>query len=195
MEDAERQQLGEAAWRVLERSGFEGFKVQLVLREAGVSARAFYRHFADKDELMMALLQEEVTRASQRTRALMEAADNPVDQVLVWIRSMLSSVTDPRRAPRTKLFSSQMTLMRRHAEQLDESRQLLYRPLEDAIARGADSGLFAWANPERDAGLVNALTTGKMTTALASGEKPDLDLLVEEISSFVLRALGLSPTS
>ena len=29
-----------AAWTVLERAGFEGFKVQLVFRETGLSARS-----------------------------------------------------------------------------------------------------------------------------------------------------------
>jgi len=67
---------------LLERSGFEGFKVQLVLREAGVSARAFYRHFGDKDELMLALLQEEMARAGAHIRAQMLEIDDPVEQEL-----------------------------------------------------------------------------------------------------------------
>jgi AcrR family transcriptional regulator len=60
----ERARLLDAAWDVAGRSGFEGVEVQLVVRRAGVAARTFYRSSPDEDELLLALLRDEVARAA-----------------------------------------------------------------------------------------------------------------------------------
>lgn len=182
-----------AAWRVLERAGFEGFKVQLVMREAGVSARTFYRHFSDKDELLLALMRDEMARAGLRLRAAVAAVDEPAAKVEAWIRTVISAAADPRRAARARLFSSQQPLFRRFPLELGEGTELLMQPLRDAIARGVDAGIFPWAEPDRDAALVYALAGGEMTHALAERPGGDVDGVVADTTAFVLRALGVPP--
>src|SRR4051812_47980450 len=59
----EADRLVRAAWDVLARTGFEGFKVASVIRAAGSSTKGFYRHFASKDEMLLALLIDETNRA------------------------------------------------------------------------------------------------------------------------------------
>ncbi len=193
MVDDEAQQLIGAAWRVLERSGFEGFKVQLVMREAGVSARTFYRHFPDKDQLLLALLRDEMARAAAQLRAAVAEVDDPVAQVEAWIRTVISAAADPRRVARARLFSSQQPLFRRFPKDVAEGTQLLVQPLRWALERGADTGAFAWVEPERDAPLIYALTGGEMTAALADQPGENVDGVVAETTAFVLRALGVPP--
>jgi AcrR family transcriptional regulator len=193
MGESDRDELVRAAWRVLERSGFEGFKVQLVLREAGVSARAFYRHFADKDELMLALLRDEMIKAGEHASNLSTAADDPAEQVALWLRAYVSAASDPRRVARAKLFSSQQSLIRRFPSELDESGRQMVKPLLDALIRGAELGVFPLTEPERDANVIGNLASGTLQDALV--ERPDLDIesLVSEASDFVMRALGATP--
>jgi AcrR family transcriptional regulator len=194
MADDEAQQLVGAAWRVLERSGYEGFKVQLVMRDAGVSARAFYRHFPDKDQLLLALLRDEMARAAARLRAAVAEVDDPVAQVEAWIRAVISAAADPRRVARARLFSSQQPLFRRFPWEVAEGTQLLVEPLRQALERGAGSGAFPWVEPDRDAPLIYALTGGEMTAALTDRPGGDVEDVVAATTGFVLRSLGVPPT-
>jgi AcrR family transcriptional regulator len=193
--DADRQALIGAAWRVLERAGFEGFKVQRVMREAGVSARTFYRHFPDKDELLVELMRDEMGRAGALLRVAVAAVDEPVEQVRAWVRVIVGAAADPRRVARARLFSAQQPLFRRFPSQLGEGTQLLVEPLREAIARGVAAGVFPWADPDRDAALIAVLAGGEMVQSLAQVDAPDIDGVVDRTTAFVVRALGVPPAS
>jgi AcrR family transcriptional regulator len=192
--DPERQRILEATWTVLARSGFEGFKVQLVLREAGVSARTFYRHFADKDALFLALVREEMARAAPRIRAAVERVDSPVDRIAAWIKSVIGAAGDPKRAARTRLFVSWQTLNRRFPGEVATGTESLYQPLLEAIVAGKQAGLFPWADPTRDAVFIHVLVGGLLSeAALADQPARPLEIVIQEATDFSLRALGALP--
>ena len=54
----ERSRIIEAAYRCLVDSGGGGLSVTGVLNAAGLSTRAFYRHFDSKDALLLAMFRE-----------------------------------------------------------------------------------------------------------------------------------------
>jgi AcrR family transcriptional regulator len=194
MASDERAELVGAAWKVLERSGFEGFKVQLVMREAGVSARRFYQLYPDKETLLLALLQDEMARAGAHLRSALAQSEGPLEQVENWIRGVIGAAADPRRVARARLFTFQQAVMRRFSVELDESIELLVGPLRDALALGRSTGSFPWADPDGDAVLIYALAGGAMTDALV--ERPDraVEDVMEQTIGFVVRALGVPPT-
>jgi AcrR family transcriptional regulator len=185
----ERAEIIRAAWKVLDRAGFEGFKVQLVTREAGMSARSFYRHFAGKDALLLALLRDEMARAAARLRAAGAKADTPADRVALWIRNIITAADDPRRAARARLFSSLPQVMREYPVEVDEGTALLMEPLRDAIADGTAEGLFNSVDPERDAEMIYRLAGSVMSYALAERPERDVDEIVSSTTGFALRAL------
>lgn len=191
----ERQAVIGAAWRVLERAGFEGFKVQRVMREADVSARTFYRHFPDKDSLLLTLMRDEMARAGWLLTAAVRAVDDPVEQVGTWIRTVIGAAADPRRVARARLFSAQQPLYRRFPDELGEGTELLVAPLRAAIAAGIERGVFPWAEPERDAALISVLAGGEMVQSLTGVPPPDVDAVVERTTAFALRALGVPPSA
>src|SRR4051812_14338117 len=165
--DEQRERIVQAAWTVLERSGFEGFKVQLVLREADVSARAFYRHFDDKDALLLALLLDEMARAAPHLRAAVARVADPADQVAVWIGSIIGATNDPRRAARARLFSSLPDILRRFPDDVAPGNAALRAPLREAIEAGMSAGIFPWAEPERDSVRIFELAGGALSSSLA----------------------------
>jgi AcrR family transcriptional regulator len=192
--DPERRRILEATWTVLARSGFEGFKVQLVLREAGVSARTFYRHFANKDALFLAVVREEMSRAAPHIRAAVARAESPVDRITAWIRSLIGAAGDPKRAARTRLFVSLQTINRRFPAEVATGTESLYEPLLEAIAAGRQTGLFPWADPARDAVLIHVLVSGLLSDAvLADAPTLPLETVIEDATNFSLRALGVPP--
>jgi AcrR family transcriptional regulator len=181
-----------AAWIVLERAGFEGFKVQLVLRETGLSARSFYQHFTDKDELLLALLEDEYARSAVRLRRVVSEADGAPGKVAAWISELVSAADDPRRVPRARLFSSQQPVMRRFPEAVARASRLLLEPLEEAIRDGVETGVFPVADPERDAEIIQRLAGGTMTDALIAWSDRSVAELVASSVDFALRALGVA---
>jgi AcrR family transcriptional regulator len=187
----EHARLIRAAWTVVRRSGFEGIKVQLVLKEAGLSARTFYRHFADKDSLLIALIEDEYGATARRLRkAVSEATDDPAAKVAAWIREMLLAADDPARTPRTRLFSSYHLLMGRFPGALDRCMHMILDPLENSIQQGQQAGVFSGDDPHEDAQQVGRLAAGALTEYLAgASESAGIETVIDSTIRFSLRAL------
>ncbi|MDO8390387.1 MAG: TetR/AcrR family transcriptional regulator [Actinomycetota bacterium] len=191
--DAEAQQLLGAAWRVLERSNFETCKVERVMKEAGVSARTFYRYFADKDELLLALMCDEMARSSRYLTAAVAEGATCADKVRAWITAVIGAADDPRRSARARLFSSQQPMTRKYPAELAESTAMLTAPLRAALEQGAASGEFPFADAERDTELIYSLTGGEMTGALTAHPQHSTAERIDATVAFVLRSLGVPP--
>ena len=86
---AERQRLLTAAMQVLQRSGWWGFKVESVLRQARLSTRSFYRHFEKKSDLLLALLEFELGGAAISLRRVTAAADTPSEKVRAYVAATI----------------------------------------------------------------------------------------------------------
>jgi AcrR family transcriptional regulator len=165
--DDELGQLLAAAEAVLTEQGYAGLRVDDVLDAAGLSTRAFYRHFRGKSELFVALFDREMTRAQQRLRAKLTAAPTPEAKVEAWTAAMLSLAYDSRLARRTRLFQvEQQVIAREFPDEIARCIRLMLEPLEQAIEEGLVAGAFPGADPRRDALAIHHLCTGLMTDRL-----------------------------
>jgi len=191
--DADAHKLLAAAWRVLERSNFETCKVERVMKEAGVSARTFYRYFADKDQLLLALMSDEMARSSRYLAAAVAAADGPAERVGAWIAAVIGAAGDPRRSARARLFSSQQPMTRKYPEEIAEGTAMLTAPLRAALIDGQADGTFPWADPDRDTSLIYSLAGGQMSDALSEAVTPDIAERTAATIALVLRSLGVAP--
>ncbi len=72
-----RAALLEAAVAEIADKGLHGLSLRECARRAGVSHAAPYRHFADKDALLVAIAEEGFSMLSQAGRAAMEGLDDP----------------------------------------------------------------------------------------------------------------------
>jgi AcrR family transcriptional regulator len=165
--EREVEQLLRAAERVLARRGYAGLRVDDVLSEAGLSTRAFYRHFRGRAELYLALFDHESTRAVERLEALVGAHEQPDEQVAAWIDANLALAFDARLARRTRLFLLERAAMAQ--EFRDEVRRCvrtIVAPLEQAIAAGRHAGVFPDADPHRDALAIHQLCAGLLQDQL-----------------------------
>jgi TetR/AcrR family transcriptional regulator, transcriptional repressor of aconitase len=68
--EARRAQILDAARRCFVRNGFHETSMQELLTEAGLSAGALYGHFSSKDELILAIAEENIGQISARLRDL-----------------------------------------------------------------------------------------------------------------------------
>ena len=156
-----------AAEVVLAERGYAGLRVDDVLAEAGLSTRAFYRHFQGKSELFLAVFDREMHRADERLRAKVEADGDPEAQVRAWIEATLALAYEPRLARRTRLFLAERhTVASEFPVEVARCVRLLLAPLEDAISAGRDAGMFPGADPAADALAIHHLCSGLTTDRL-----------------------------
>ena len=156
-----------AAEAVLARGGYEALHVDDVLDEAGLSTRAFYRHFRGKSELFLELFRAEAARAEERLRKKVAAARTPVEKIEAWVGSTLALAYDGRLGRRTRLF-----LVERHVlasnfpDEVVRCVRLQLAPLEEAIVEGCARGEFRGAEATADALAIHHLCAGLMTDRL-----------------------------
>jgi AcrR family transcriptional regulator len=72
-----RQRLLEAALSRFYRSGFANVGLDQIIDEVGISKTAFYKHFESKDNLMVAILDEQSDRMIQQLRELVARHGGP----------------------------------------------------------------------------------------------------------------------
>lgn len=185
----------EAAFTVLGRAGLDGLTVAEVLAEAGLSTRAFYRHFPSKDALVLALFASESERVTRRRRAELDRIAEPAAALDAWIEAVLALAYEPRRARRTRVLHAEGVRLR--VEFPDEFRAIVddeLAPLRAILERGRDSGAFPDTDPATDALTVHAIVWGFAEARLDGADLP-IDAARRAIRRFVHRALGIDGRS
>lgn len=180
-----------AAWDVLERTGFDGFKVASVIRKAGVSTKTFYRCFASKDELFVELLRDEAKRGSARIGRLVGAIADPELCIRTWIDATMSAAASPELRSRTELFAGLAGQGVAPPSALAEIRGELVAPLIAAIDDGVMGGRFASADSTADAIRILGMCRSAIVDIVAGDGSIDPDEIIGSIQDFTLRALAV----
>jgi AcrR family transcriptional regulator len=88
--EATRAQLIAIGTRLFASRGYEDTSIEAVLQQAGVSRGSLYHHFAGKEALFEAVLEDVETRVGSQTIAAAAGADGPAAALragfLAWIR-------------------------------------------------------------------------------------------------------------
>jgi AcrR family transcriptional regulator len=189
--DDDRGCIIDAAYRCLAEPHSSPISVAAILQRAGVSTRAFYRHFESKDELLLALLRQESDALTDRLdRVLDEAPGSPVDQLEAWIHQMFGWMHDEELRMRLAVIDSdevraakgyRQTRVRAHADR--------ERSLTEILRRGRDDGSFPLADPEHDAVAISAVISREMADQTPGGVQR-LPQSLHWVLEFALRALG-----
>jgi AcrR family transcriptional regulator len=165
--DEELGRLLAAAEIALADQGYAGLRVDDVLDTAGLSTRAFYRHFRGKSELFLTLFDREMTQAQQRLGSKLARASTPEAKVEAWVAAMLALAYDGRLSRRTRLFLVERQLIAREfPDDIARCIRMMLEPLEGAIAEGRNAGVFPDASPRRDALAIHHLCMGLMVDRL-----------------------------
>jgi AcrR family transcriptional regulator len=74
--EATRRKLLEAALRIFARDGFEAARLEDIAKESGHTRGAFYANFDTKEDLFLALLEQQASERLEQLRRLLEKNDN-----------------------------------------------------------------------------------------------------------------------
>jgi AcrR family transcriptional regulator len=78
------------ALELVEESGKADFTIQTLIDRSNLSLRAFYQHFAGKEELLLALYENVTSQFTEGIRQEVAAADGPMEQLEAFCRGVLS---------------------------------------------------------------------------------------------------------
>ena len=187
----DRQGIIDAAYGCLSEPHSGPIPVAAILERVGLSTRAFYRHFASKDELFLAMLEQEATALAGRLdRIADEVPGDPVKQLTAWVEMMFVLAHDPQLRMHLTVIDSDEV---RAAKGYREMRERLHADRERSLVRvlecGRDDGSFPLAKPQPDAVAINAIVSRELTIS-GPGSNGDLQQARARVLDFALRALG-----
>jgi len=189
---AEREHLFRSAWAVLKRSGYANASITEILAEAGISTRAFYRHFASKDDLLVAMFVENADVAAERVAARVATADTALARVEAWVDAILDLGYEARTRTSARLFAS--PAVRGVFEDAGQAAIAhLYAPLREALADGLAAGELPTADPANDAETIYSITWRLVLDQAQGRSGLSREQAGVHVRRFVLAALGASP--
>jgi len=188
----EVQRLVEAGFQLIRETGELEPRVGAIVRAAGLSNQAFYRHFRSKDELLLTLLDEGVRRLHGYLEHRMAAVASPADKVRCWIEGMLEQALQDESASATRPFAlSRARLAELFPDEVEASERQLSEMLERAIAAAREAGELAAADPPRDAETIYNLAMGWIQRKLAAPRPASRDD-ARHLLAFAMRGLRTS---
>lgn len=190
----ERAHLLKAGTAVMRRNGFAGAHITEILSEAGISTRAFYRHFRSKDDLLLAIFRQNADLTGQRLEQRLANTATPTGQLVAWIDEILDMGYDARRARVSRVFAAS-TVTSAIADAGHEAAARLYAPLHDVLLSGSASGEFPHCDPAADAASIHALVWRLFTDAMHGRARLDREQAMQHVLRFVGPALGLNSTT
>ncbi|WP_372516659.1 TetR/AcrR family transcriptional regulator [Mycolicibacterium flavescens] len=190
----DRRSIIDAAYRCLSEPHSRPVPVAAILQRAGVSTRAFYRHFASKDELFLAMLRTETDALAERLDRIVEdLPGNPAHLLEAWIEGMFGLVYDDRiRAHFTVIDSEEVRAAKGYRETREQAHADRERSLAEILRRGCRDGSFPLAKPESDAVAINAFISRVMLT-VRYDDPQGMRRAKATVLEFALRALGATP--
>lgn len=180
-----RQQLFEAAERVLIRDGPSALTSRAVTTEAGVAKGVLHKHFTDFDGFLVELVLDRIGRLDERTAALREA---------VGTRTVVDNLTEAL----TAVFESVALAMVGLITARDELRARLRKDLPAGVPVLTESAIMigSYLGAERDLGRIPAdaqveslaamlIGTGHLLFADRTGPSPEPEAVRRMVSGIV----------
>jgi AcrR family transcriptional regulator len=184
----EVRRLLDAAYAVMARTGDIDPRVGDIVKEAGLSNQAFYRHFAGKDALLVAVLDEGQRRLVETLERRMRRVEPGIPRVRAWIEGVLEQARNREAADNTRPFAiNRVRLNDRFPAETAASSERLVRPLRAAIV---DAG----GDPARDTAAIHELAMGTMHRFLVERRTPTRPD-IEHVVRFALGGLAEAAVS
>jgi TetR/AcrR family transcriptional regulator len=179
----------DAARQLIAANGGD-FTTQDLVTEAGVALQTFYRYFASKDELLLAVIGDAMTEACGRWSATAEKLPDPMQRLRFYITAPLERLDgDGMRF----IVSTHWHLHRIFPIELAEAERPFVDLLHAQISAAVDDGLLRTQSADWDAWfIVEMLRAVYHYYAYATSDHDDIDDVKEKLWQFCRTALGAS---
>ena len=195
---AERDRIIDAAYRCLEETGGATASVADILAAADLGTRAFYRHFAAKDDLVLAMFRRDSERVIAELESVVADAASPAEALRGYVSAVMRLVSSRQRMRRVLVMTSEEA-RRAHgyAVELNRSRLSQQAIVAGILVRGCEDGSFPLVRDVRaDARSISAALWQAFDEQITGTAPVTADGAADEVADFALRAIGyMRPTS
>jgi AcrR family transcriptional regulator len=183
-----------AAGRRLIESKATGFTTQDVIKEAGVALQTFYRYFASKDQLLLALIGDLINEHCAVLTGSARSLTHPTDRLEMYVRTTLAPLHDPARVTAAQFITAEhWRLHQTSPAKVWAATQPMSDLIRVEIQAGSSDGTLSPRNPERDAWLMIKTIIGAYHHYAFQPDDPAMATLGDDVWFFCLAALGGSP--
>lgn len=137
---ARRNQFIGAARDLAAETGFRTLTIDDVCAGAGLSKGAFYVHFSSKQELLHAMLEQEITAVNELLDALAAGPLPELEKVRAFVRTMVQRAQDPAEVAFRAELWSQVGVDERLRDRIAETVRARRVRLAGFATAGAESG-------------------------------------------------------
>lgn len=188
---SERDAILRAAYRLIGHNASTTTSIENILKSARVNRRTFYRHFASKDDLIIAMQAWSGELIMERLRDAMNAAESPAAAVATWIDHYLSIGWDEAQFRDALAFlSAEVTSTPGIAAALEATYARHREPLAEALAAGLADGSLPNARPELDAFTIHAVAVRHLETRIRGRLDSDFAEVRDAVVGLVLTGLA-----
>jgi AcrR family transcriptional regulator len=182
----------DAAQAIITEKGNTDFTVQEVVDRSRQSLRSFYQHFDGKHELLLALFEDALRRATDQVRAAASGQSDPLDRLKVAVQ-LLFELSRPDPTARRPLFTDfAPQLLLSHPAEVRVAHAPLITLLTELMTQAQDSGqLRAGIKPRRTAALTMETVLFIAQSTGVSGDEDDAHPLdADEVWDFCARGFA-----
>lgn len=169
----------------MERVAPEAPRVSDIVAEAGSSNKAFYRFFAGKDELILAVMERGVAIVVSYLEHQMAKESAPRDKIVRWIEGTLAQVAAPDLIRKSRAAAGQMSA----AADWRTLDQEMMRPLRDLLVEPVAA--LGSSDVQRDVDAVFCCTAATMRRYLGAAARPGSEDIAHVVR-FCLNGLGVA---
>ena len=180
-----------AAGRRLVAEKGTAFTIQELAKEAGVALQTFYRHFAGKDELLLAALEEQIAESCVVYGEQARTLPDPITRLHFYITAALTSLLDPSTDSRF-VTAEHFRLHQLFPDELAVANRPFTDLIIPEIEAATAAGLLAPTDVERDAWFVTQLVMATYHYYAFASRAFDKEM-IEGLWRFCLAALGGGP--
>lgn len=181
----------DAARRLIGVKG-SAFTTQELVKEAGIALQTFYRHFAGKDQLLLAVIEEMIAEACEAFEEGARDLPDPVARLRYYLAMTMQSLDaegDEALGPRF-ITSEHWRLHQLFPDELARATQRFTDLVLRELRAAKEAGLLKPTNPERDAWFVSELVTAIYHHHAFAHTTESSSVVEESLWAFCLSALG-----
>lgn len=176
-----RARIMETALELFARQGFHNTSISQIAKAANVSKGLMYNYFASKDDLLEAIVRQEIEQGEDLMNILSSTTEDPFGQLRMIVDGSFQMVkTDLKHWKLITMLALQEEIMQRMSELL---RQKTERGLEDAIRLFERMGV---PDPKAEAYLFGATLDGIFLHFLSTGPM-GIDYPLEQVQRSLLQ--------
>jgi len=176
-----RARIMETALELFARQGFHNTSISQIAKAANVSKGLMYNYFASKDDLLEAIVRQEIEHGEDLMNILSSTTEDPFEQLRMIVDGSFQMVkTDLKHWKLITMLALQEEIMQRMSELL---RQKTERGMEDAILLFERMGV---PHPKAEAYLFGATLDGIFLHFLSTGPM-GIDYPLDQVQRSLLK--------